>query len=207
MDDACRAIVVEIARRLAVEIEFDARPEWEARQRGLDAQLTDFGWICGAHYVMRADRGAGVTLLAAPVPAGARYAGRPVYYSDIIVRSNSTHRCFEDLAGATWAYNEPTSQSGFHVVRYGLARRALNFDFFGGVVETGAHETTVELIRRGEADGAGIDSTVLEWLRRRDPALGSDVRVLERLGPSPMPPWVAGARTSPRCVQRCARCC
>jgi ABC-type phosphate/phosphonate transport system substrate-binding protein len=36
---------------------------------------------------------------AAPVPAGDRYAGRPIYYSDVIVRHGSPISCLEELRG------------------------------------------------------------------------------------------------------------
>jgi phosphonate transport system substrate-binding protein len=36
---------------------------------------------------------------AAPVPAGDRYAGRPIYYSDVIVRHDSPISCLEELRG------------------------------------------------------------------------------------------------------------
>jgi phosphonate transport system substrate-binding protein len=41
--------------------------------------------------------------LAAPVLAGDRYRGRPVYYSDVIVRQNSPITCLEELRGCSWA--------------------------------------------------------------------------------------------------------
>jgi phosphonate transport system substrate-binding protein len=36
---------------------------------------------------------------AAPVLAGDRYAGRPIYYSDVIVRHDSPISCLEELNG------------------------------------------------------------------------------------------------------------
>ena len=196
MDDACRAILAQLGQRLALEIEFDDHPAWEARQRALDANAIDFGWICGAPYVKRVDAGAGFDLLAAPVMRGTRYAGRAVYFSDFVVRRDSRFRQLEDLAGAVWAYNEPESYSGFHVVRHALAEAGLDFGFFGRVVETGAHQVSIEQIRRGAVDGAAIDSSVLDWLAARDPRLVAELRVIGTLGPSPMPPWVVAKHVS-----------
>jgi ABC-type nitrate/sulfonate/bicarbonate transport system substrate-binding protein len=58
-----------------------------------------------------------LTLLAAPLPAGARYGGKPIYFSDVVVRRDSPYQTFADLRGVTWGYNEPGSQSGYNVVR------------------------------------------------------------------------------------------
>src|SRR3954451_13555626 len=51
----------------------------------------DVGFICGLPYVeLIRQQPAPVELLAAPVLAGARYRGRPVYFSDVIVRHDSS---------------------------------------------------------------------------------------------------------------------
>jgi ABC-type phosphate/phosphonate transport system substrate-binding protein len=58
-----------------------------------------------------------VELLAAPVMAGTRYAGRPVYFSDIVVHRDSAARSFADLRGARWAYNEHRESAGRVLLR------------------------------------------------------------------------------------------
>ena len=105
-------------------------------------------------------------LLAVPVPAGPRYHGRPIYFSDVIVRKQSPFQTFADLRGAAWAYNEPrTLHSGYNVVRAYLAELGERDGYFGGVVESGAHQPSIEMIVDGRADCSAIDSTVLEWFR------------------------------------------
>jgi phosphonate transport system substrate-binding protein len=64
----------------------------------------DAGFICGLPYVQLArQRPAPVELLAAPVICGDRYAGRPIYFSDVIVHRDSPVRTFADLRGRSWA--------------------------------------------------------------------------------------------------------
>ena len=46
------------------------------------------------------------------------------------------------------------------------------------------------MILHHEVDASAIDSTVLEMECRRHPWLHSSIRVIETLGPSPIPPWV-----------------
>ena len=135
-------------------------------------------------------RGAPIELLAAPVMADARYAQRPVYYSDVVVQRTSPFRTCADLRGARWAYNEPDSHSGCGVVRGYLAGLAETNGYFGQVVESGAHQTSLQMILDGAIDGAAIDSTVLELELRRQPALTAQIRTIATLGPSPSPPWV-----------------
>src|ERR1700694_6022776 len=100
----------------------------------LNAEV-DVGFICGLPYVqfMRR-REPPIDLLAAPVLQGKRYGGRPVYFSDVIVRRDSSFRKFADLRGCSWSYNEPLSHSGYGVTRYHLARLGGRKGEFGQVV-------------------------------------------------------------------------
>ena len=61
---------------------------------------------------------------------------------------------------------------------------------FGRVIEAGSHSKVVQLVCAGEVDGAAIDSTVLQWIGDQELALRDEIRVVDVLGPSPIPPWV-----------------
>jgi phosphonate transport system substrate-binding protein len=201
-----RALADYVAGRLGIATEFVDGVPWQERERLLDAGEVHVGWICGLPYALKADRPRpGIELLAAPVMAGARYAGRPVYFSDIVVRRDSPARSFDELRGSRWGYNEPGSHSGYNVVRYQLARRGERSGYFSGVVETGAHQATLRMIARGELDASAIDSTVLETELLRRPALRRELRVIESWGPSPAPPWVVSRRMTDAMRQRLRR--
>jgi phosphonate transport system substrate-binding protein len=132
--------------------------------------------------------------IAAPVLHGERYAGRPVYFSDVIVRRQSPYREFSDLRGRSWAYNEPHSQSGYGVTRYALACRGETHGYFGTVIEAGWHERAVRLVCAGTIDGSAIDSHVLSVMLRDEPVLADELRVIHSLGPSTIQPVVASRR-------------
>jgi phosphonate transport system substrate-binding protein len=190
----CAAVSGYLGARLGIATEFVRNVPWPERLRRFDAGAIHVCWLCGLPYVWRADRGARVELLAAPVMAAPRYGDRPVYFSDVVVARKSRFAAFGDLRGAAWAYNERTSHSGYNVTRDRLARLGQRRGFFGRAVAAGSHETSLELLLDGAVDAAAIDSTVLDLLKRRDPALTWRVRTLETWGPSPMPPWVASRR-------------
>jgi len=42
-----------------------------------------------------------------------------------------------------------------------------------------------------------IDSTVMEMEHQRRPGLSDRIRIIESLGPSPMPPWVVSTSVAP----------
>jgi phosphonate transport system substrate-binding protein len=194
----CRAISAWLGRQIGIATEFVDCIPWQERERELDAGRIHLCWICGLPYVRKADAAnPQVEACVAPVMALPRYAGAPVYFSDIVVRRNSPYRDFDDLRGARWAYNEPDSHSGFNVVRHHLATIGHTGGFFGSATESGAHQASLRLITGGAIDASAIDSTVLEAEIARRPGLVKEIRVIGTLGPSPMPPWVLHRSLAP----------
>lgn len=193
----CRAIAAWLGTRLGIVTEFVDCIPWQERERQLDAGRIHACWICGLPYARKADAGNIVEACVAPVMAAPRYAAAPVYYSDIVVRSDRPFRDFADLRGASWAYNEPDSHSGYNVVRQHLAAAGETTGYFARAVESGAHQVSLQMIVDGRIDASAIDSTVLEAELVRKPQLRDHIRVIGTLGPSPMPPWVLHRSLAP----------
>jgi len=185
-----RFLAARIGDRLGRPVELMVGASFDQFGRG----EADFGVICGLPYVWLADRRPPpVEPLAAPVLAGARYASRPVYYSDVIVRRDSPIGSLEDLRGRSWAYNEPASHSGHTVTLYSLVRMGAEPGFFAKVVEAGFHQRAIRLVHSGAVDAAAIDSQVLAVEVRDHPDLAS-LRVVGSFGPSTIQPVVAASR-------------
>ncbi|GAB4149729.1 MAG: hypothetical protein Fur0046_28450 [Cyanobacteria bacterium J069] len=185
------AIADYVSRKLELPVEFVDQIPWQRREELFDQGKIQVCWLCGIAYVWKADQtDTPVELLVAPVMQGDRYQNRPVYFSDVVVRRDSPFQRFMDLCGAAWAYNEPRSHSGYILTRYHLAMLEKPSGFFGRVVESGAHQTSLQQVLSGDVDASAIDSTVLEHALQQDPALSTQIRTIDTLGPSPSPPWV-----------------
>jgi phosphonate transport system substrate-binding protein len=157
----------------------------------------DIAFICGLPYVEHTRlRAPCMEPLVAPVLRGERYADRPIYFSDVIVRKISPFHSFAELRGQSWAYNDPHSQSGYGVVRYHMVQQGERNGYFARVVEAGYHERAIQMVCFGEVDGAAIDSHVLALLMRDNPVYASRLRIIETFGPSPIQPIVAGNHLS-----------
>jgi phosphonate transport system substrate-binding protein len=157
----------------------------------------DAGFICGLPYVQLARQTpAPVEVLVAPVIHGTRYAGLPIYFSDVIVHRDSPVRSFADLRGRSWAYNDSDSHSGYNLLRHHLLTIGETRGFFGRVVEAGFHQKAIRMVATGEVDAAAIDSQVLAIELRDHPALAGELRVIEALGPSTIQPMVAARHLS-----------
>jgi len=185
------ALANYLGEKLGIACEFIADPPWQERERMIDTGYANISWICGLPYVHKIDRAdVQIELLVAPVMENARYKGRPVYFSDVIVRSESNFTTFADLRGRRWAYNEPNSHSGYNLTRYMLAQMGEFDGFFGYITEAGSHQIALHLLLEGKIDGTSIDSTVLEIELKNRPEITSHIRKIATWGPSPIPPWV-----------------
>jgi phosphonate transport system substrate-binding protein len=156
---------------------------------------SDFGFICGLQYVkLQAKADNPVELLVAPVLCDERYQQRPIYYSDVIIRRGSPYTSFRSLRGCTWAYNEETSHSGYNLVQYSLLEQKESWSYFGKTIKSGSHLQSLHLVLAGNADATAIDSHVLAIALQRDAQLAAQIKVIDRLGPSSIPPVVAARR-------------
>ncbi|MDH3189423.1 MAG: PhnD/SsuA/transferrin family substrate-binding protein [Acidimicrobiia bacterium] len=182
------AAALGIATKLVVETSYE----------NCRNDVNDVCFVCSLPYVMFEREGVSpATPVAAPVLRCPRYQGRPVYFSDVIVRPDSDIHEFSDLRGRSWAYNEPLSHSGYGITRYHLVTLGETSGFFGEVVEAGYHQTAIELVRDGDVDASAIDSQVLEVAMNEVPGLSVAIRIIDSLGPSPIQPVAISKRIDP----------
>ena len=171
-------------------------------QRGTYGQVMDavrggeahFAWICGYPYVLHQRE---LALVAVP-----QWRGRPLFQSYLIADATGRVRTLADLRGASFAYSDPLSNSGFLYMQHRL--RGLGEDstrFFGRSFFTHSHRHVVEAVAAGLADGGSVDGYVWETLAELQPELTARTRVVDRSPDFGFPPIVAGARTEPARVR------
>lgn len=191
MVEVYRFIAEDVGQQLGLATELSVGATFDQFARG----QVDVGFICGLPYAqLTREPRPPVELLAAPVLQGARYGGRPIYFSDVIVRRDSPCQSFADLRGRVWAYNDPESHSGYNLTRAHLVSLGETRGFFGQVVAAGWHQRAIDLVVAGQVDASAIDSQVLAIELRDQPELGARLRVIATLGPSTIQPVVAARR-------------
>jgi phosphonate transport system substrate-binding protein len=189
-----RRLADYLTLRTGIKVSVMDEIDWRDREHLLDSGQAQIGFVCGLQYVQKVDdRKLGLELLAAPIMKSARYLGKPIYFSDVVVHRYSPFQSMSDLRGNSWACNEPTSHSGCNLIRYYLATQGECGNFFQEVVESGSHQNSLALLLDGKIDATAIDSTVLELELHMRPELSQYIRIIETLGPSPIPPCVVSA--------------
>ena len=170
----------------------------------------DIAFVCGLPLI-RACHAAPDQLqaIAAPVMQSERYQNRPIYFSDVVINTASSITQFAQLAGKRFCFNDPGSNSGYNLMRHHLMQARYSTPFFREVMQSGSHQQSIRWIIEQKADCAAIDSVVLErelrqfqkgrplaGISKRSPEL-SQLRVIQSLGSTPMPPIVASHRLEP----------
>ncbi|TMC11560.1 MAG: hypothetical protein E6J41_05735 [Chloroflexi bacterium] len=162
--------------------------------RELAARSIDVAFVCSPPLLWL---DGAVEAIAAPVLCDPRYGRRPHYSSEVVVGAGSPHRSLADLRGARWAYNEPSSWSGY----WTTLNRVGDWSYFGEAVAAGSHQRALRMVATGEVDGSAVDAHVLAVELRDHPELADQIRVIETLGPAPIQPVVARADLDPEVRQ------
>ena len=163
----------------------------------------DLAFICGLPLIRYCQVAPNqLQTLVAPVMQASRYRNLPIYFSDVIVNAASNLVTFTDLMGKTMCYNNDGSNSGYNLLYHGLIEGGNSKIFFGQAIQSGSHQRSIRWVVDGRADCAAIDSVVLAQELRDFPALSSDLRVVEVLGPSPMPPLVVAQHLGISLIQQ-----
>ncbi len=136
-------------------------------------------------------------LVVAPVLAPARYQGRPIYFTDLVVRRDRGFTELADTFGGRVAWTSEGSHSGFNALRHHLLsyRRATRPRLFResvGPLVTPAR--ALASVVDGDADVAPMDSFVLDLMRLHEPERLVDIAIIDTTAPAPIPPLVASPK-------------
>jgi ABC-type phosphate/phosphonate transport system substrate-binding protein len=144
-------------------------------------------------------------LLAAPVPAAARYQNRPVYFTEFIVRTDSPAQTLQQTFDSRLACMLPESNSGYNAPRHFLMQQAAagrHSLYRPAARMTPTPRETIEAVIGGQADVGVVDSYVLDLLRRYAPEVTAQVRTLAQTQASPIPPLIASAQVDANLCNR-----
>lgn len=194
----------------AVKADWKALLGWVLIRAGLPWDLIDYDapaplsvlWarddlglamMCGLPF---AQRGVRPTLVAAPVPSPARYGGKPVYFTDIVVRADVPYQKLEDTFGGVIGYTLADSMSGGVALRHHLApyRQAKGSRLYRKAVgELINARGVISALVEGRIDAGPLDSYYHDLLKAHDPAFAAQVRTIASTAALPIPPLVATA--------------
>lgn len=105
-----------IEKKLGIPVQLVDRENYDEMNALLESGGVDAAFICAGPYVEGKTK-FGMELLAMPL-----VKGKPLYFSYIIVPTDSPARSLRELRGTVFAFTDPKSNSGKLVPTYMLAR-------------------------------------------------------------------------------------
>lgn len=119
------------------------------------------------------------------------------YRSALVARRDDPGRSIGDFRHRVAAFNDRGSHSGFNALRHLIAPLAVAGRFFARAIESGSHRASIDLVRSGAADLASIDAVTWAGLRRVQPSVDDDLKVLGLTAAVPGLPLITSSRTTP----------
>lgn len=182
-----------LSKQLGRPVELVQRRTYAEVNRLVADRTVDLAFVCTSAYVEGHDQ-FGMELLVAPEINGAS-----VYYSELIVPADSPAQSIADLRGKVFAFTDPISFSGrVYPTSLVEALKEAPEHFFSRTFFTYSHDRAIEAVAAGVADGAAVDSLVLQYALQRKPALADRIRMIHRSAPFGIPPVVIPPDYSPR---------
>jgi phosphonate transport system substrate-binding protein len=182
-----------LSARLDRPVELVQRRTYAETNELIGRGEVDLAFVCTSAYIGGRES-FGMALLAAPQVEGAT-----IYHSLLLVPADSPARSMADLAGAVFAFTDPTSFSGRVYPTALLQELGTSPEqFFGRIFYTYSHDNAINAVADGLADGAAVDSLVYDFAVARDPALAERVRVIHRSPAFGIPPVVVGPDVRPQ---------
>jgi ABC-type phosphate/phosphonate transport system substrate-binding protein len=156
-------------------------------------------FMCGLPISRAAPR---PSIVAAPVPSPAGYGGRPVYWTDLVVRADSPFETLEQTFGRRLSLTSPESQSGYAAPLHALMHYGSDEPLYREVIAPtftpiGSLMSVIE--RRAEV--APLDSYAFALLQKHAPELTAQVRVVKSTEPTAIPALVASGAASAKITE------
>jgi phosphonate transport system substrate-binding protein len=175
-----------LSRKLDRPVELVQRRTYAEVNELIASNQIDLAFVCTSAYLEGSAR-LEMNLLVAP-----EINGESVYHSALIVHRNSTVNSMADLRGSVFAFTDPMSFTGRSYPTYLVHQLEESPEsFFRRTIFTYSHDRAIYAVADGVADGAAVDSIVLDYALQRDPALAETIRVIHRSPPFGIPPVVS----------------
>ncbi len=170
---------------------------YDALSAALRKDPDALGWTCGAPYVEDRVKD-GQQLVGIPL-----LRGQPRYHSLIISRRERPEKTLLAFRGQVFAYSDGRSNSGYVAPAYRLKQAGFEIqNYFRLLLHAGNHERSIEAVASGLADVAAVDEYVWREYLRMHPQTRRQLHEIERLGPFPFTPIVAGKAVDQGTIKR-----
>ena len=181
-----------ISDQIGRKITFKQRKTYQEVNDLLRLRELDFAFICSGAYV-EAYENFKAEILAVP-----QVKGNTEYYAYLIVRRDSGIDKFEDLAGKSFAYTDPLSNTGCLYPQFLVKKQKNSLSgFFEKIIYTYAHDYSIKAVDNQLVLGASVDSLIFDYIKETHPEDVLNLKIIKKSQPFGMPPLVVHPGVDP----------
>ncbi|MBI5304745.1 MAG: phosphate/phosphite/phosphonate ABC transporter substrate-binding protein [Chloroflexi bacterium] len=186
-------LLAYLGRKLNRRVQLVQRQTYAEANDLIKSGDVDLGFVCTSAYVV-GQRDFGMELLVAP-----QVNGQTVYYSLLIVPTDSPARAMADIRGKVFAFTDPMSLTG-RIYPTSLVKSLDGSPelYFARLFFTYSHDNAIKAVANKVADGASVDSLVYDYFVARDATIAQRTRVIHRSPAFGIPPVVVNPNLSPQ---------
>ncbi len=181
-----QAMLEYVGKKTGETVELVQRPTYADMDELLKTEEVKIAFICSGPYIK--DRAEfGVELLVAPVSYG-----QPFYHAYIIAAKDSPIKSLAEMEGKSFAFTDPHSNTGCLAPTFMVGSRFNKTPekFFSRVLYSKQHDKSIEMVAKGLADGAAVDSLIYDYAVARNPVYTSQTKIVEKSPAYGIPPIV-----------------
>jgi ABC-type phosphate/phosphonate transport system substrate-binding protein len=202
VEAAWRELLGHVAHDAAVELSYVAYPAPQPLEQLWSRADLGSVFACGYPVALKL---APLIPIAAPIPRADWAAGRAVYRTDLIVRTDASYATLADTFGGRAGWTVAHSQSGFNAWRHHLLayRTAERPTLYAGMApDLVTARNVLDSVRSGRIDIGPLDAYWHLLIRRHAPELTADIRVLESTALAPIPAFAAAVGAPATMIER-----
>jgi phosphonate transport system substrate-binding protein len=179
------ALATFLGKKMGRSVRLIQRKTYQETNEAIGRKEVDLAFVCSGAFVEGAARH-NMELLVVPL-----INNEPFYEANVIVHRDSPFQKFTDLRGKNFAYTDPLSNTGYYFVKERLRlMQTTDREFFGKTLFSYGHDHSIQMVSKQLVEGATVDGSILEYLRRRYPDRVRYIRIIERSQKYGIPPVV-----------------
>jgi len=189
-----QAMLEYIGDKAGEKVSLVQRPSYADMDELLKDEEVKIAFVCSGPYVK--DHAAfGAELLVAPVSYGQAF-----YHAYIIAAKDSPIKSLTEMKGRSFVFTDPHSNTGCLVPTYMVGSRFNQTpeEFFSKIQYAMQHDKSIEMVAKGLADGAAVDSLIYDYSAATNPVYTSQTRIVEKSPAYGVPPIVTTKGLNPQ---------
>ncbi len=180
-------LIYYVGKKLQKKPHFVQRKTYQEINDMLKDKRIDYAFICTGAFVTEKVNNTPLAIIAVPV-----INKKTTYNGIVIVKRDNPAQTFDDLKGLRFAFTDPLSFTGYRYPLFMLKKRNSTPDqFFSSYFFTYAHDNSIQAVNRGIADAASVDELIFNYVKKQNPELIKNVKVIHRSDPFGIPPLVS----------------